>query len=325
MDVTTGAHLAGLSTKRGRCSALCHDPRTGIVALGHSTGTVTLWSPNMAAPVASVLCHRSPVTALAHDTGGNYFATAGMDGRVRVWDARKLQETHSYLSPAPARTIALSQRDLLAVGYGSGVEIWKDALAVKQTAPYMKHRVAGGAAVERLAFCPFEDVLAVGHEQGVASLIAPGAGEPNFDSFVANPFETARQRQEGEVHALLDKLPAESIMREPERIGTLARGHEREVERRQGAMEAANRGVVALQVGELKERRKTKGRSKSSKRHKRKQSNVISEQRERIAKKARVGDGKGDGKGKGSGGGEGKDGGVKKGGSVPLALARFKK
>lgn len=72
-----------------------------------------------------------------------------------------------------------------------------------------------------MAFCPYEDVLGVGHSGGMASLLVPGAGEPNFDSFVANPFISAKQRREQEVHQLLDKLPPETIMLNPDAIGVI--------------------------------------------------------------------------------------------------------
>jgi hypothetical protein len=50
-----------------------------------------------------------------------------------------------------------------------------------------------------------------GHSGGFASVVVPGAGEPNFDSFAANPYESAKQRREAEVAMLLDKLPATTI------------------------------------------------------------------------------------------------------------------
>jgi U3 small nucleolar RNA-associated protein 7 len=76
----------------------------------------------------------------------------------------------------------------------------------------MKHRLPGtGVAVNNVKFVPYEDVLGIGHSHGYSSIVVPGSGEPNFDAYEANPFETKKQTQEGLVHRLLEKLPAESI------------------------------------------------------------------------------------------------------------------
>jgi len=55
-------------------------------------------------------------------------------------------------------------------------------------------------------FCPFQDVLTIGHSGGLSSTLAPGSGEPNFDSSEADPFENKRVRREREVKGLLDKV-----------------------------------------------------------------------------------------------------------------------
>lgn len=83
--------------------------------------------------------------------------------------------------------------------------MFKDALSEKQSMPYMKHAIPG-SDISSLQFCPYEDVLGIGHAKGFTSVIVPGSGEPNFDALEANPFETKKQRKEHEVKMLLEKV-----------------------------------------------------------------------------------------------------------------------
>ena len=80
---------------------------------------------------------------------------------------------------------------------------------------------APGSQINDVAFCPFEDVLAYGHEGGLGSLVIPGAGEANFDALEVNPYETKKGRREGEVRQLLNKLQPEMISMDPDHIGRM--------------------------------------------------------------------------------------------------------
>jgi U3 small nucleolar RNA-associated protein 7 len=275
-DTTDGTIVVQHRTKAGRPLALEQNPHNSVMCMGHHNGTVSMWTPNMGQPVVRMLTHKGPLRDVAFDQTGTYMVTAGADAQVRVWDIRKYSIMHSYFAAQPPTSIDVSQRGLIAVSWGSRVQIWKNALAIKANSPYMNHTVANGAGhVRNVRFCPYEDVLGVGHSQGMTSMLVPGAGEPNFDAYVANPFENKRQKQEQEVSKLLDKLPPSMIQLEPEAVGKVRK--EPEEVQRQKRLEAqqAELSKKQSQLHKLERKNKKKGRAKPTKRAKKKRENII--------------------------------------------------
>ncbi|XP_054187170.1 WD repeat-containing protein 46 isoform X4 [Homo sapiens] len=107
---------------------------------------------------------------------------------------------------------------------------------------------------------PYNAVIHLGHSNGTASLWSPamkeplakilchrggvravavdstGAGEPNFDGLESNPYRSRKQRQEWEVKALLEKVPAELICLDPRALAevdviSLEQGKKEQIER----------------------------------------------------------------------------------------------
>lgn len=52
------------------------------------------------------------------------------------------------------------------------VQVYRDVWNTPVKKPYVAHKVHG--AVWGLNFCPFEDVLGVGHGDGFTSMLVPG-------------------------------------------------------------------------------------------------------------------------------------------------------
>jgi hypothetical protein len=373
-DVSTGALVAEHRTKLGPCGVLRQNPHNAVLALGHSNGTVTMWTPNINVPVVKLASHMGPVTALAVDGGGTYMVTAGMDARVKVWDVRRFQPVHDYFTISPARTVDVSQRGLVGIGFGSHVQVWgrdfalegasvgggaagaggggaRKALSAvaarlpgpeaaasgsssssaaasffpsgprmqlassaagageesdddddgaaavegrggegagrgylarlgataaalgvtKAKAPYLRHELPGKTVVT-LRFRPYDDVLSVGHSSGMSALIVPGAGEPNYDSLEANPYETKKAKREAEIHALLDRIPATAISLDPNAVGSVDRASQAvKLKEKKEVADAA--AAAAGAPGEKKTKRR--GIRKALK----KQANIITEQR----------------------------------------------
>lgn len=218
--------MAELPTRQGSPTSLCQNPYNAILHVGHQNGTVTLWSPNSTEALVKAQVHRGPVRSLAIDRQGRYMVSTGQDSKMAVWDIRMFKEVHSYSVPVPGSTVAISDRGLAAVGWGTQVSVWKglfDAAAADQgkvKSPYMAWG-GDGQRVERVRWCPFDDLLGVSHDKGFSSMIVPGSGEPNFDAMEVNPYETVKQRQEAEVRGLLTKLQPEMISLNPDFIGSL--------------------------------------------------------------------------------------------------------
>jgi U3 small nucleolar RNA-associated protein 7 len=235
-DVSTGTLIAETKTGLGVHSgkAMSQNSQNAIIHLGHSGGQVSLWSPTMPKALVRVLCHRGPVQGIAVNRTGQYMATIGLDSKCKLWDMRNAYQplyraeesagNYPFYNARPASSVAFSQTDLLAVATGSRISIWKEPFSLTPSQdstgkgaivvmPYLTHNHTGHL-IEHLEFCPFEDVLAVGSNRGVSSLLVPGAGEANFDSLHFNPFQTRRQRQEAEVKGLLEKLQPETIVLE---------------------------------------------------------------------------------------------------------------
>jgi U3 small nucleolar RNA-associated protein 7 len=273
-DTSTGQIVAEHRTKMGDCNVMRQNKRNAIVYLGHNNGTVSLWSPNMSTYCVKILCHSGPVQAAAISGDGNHLATAGLDGQVNVWDNRMYKKLHSYFSIRPANSLDISDTGLLAVAGGPHVQVWKDALVRKAQSPYLVHRLPG-ENVEEARFCPFEDVLGIGHSGGFSSIVVPGSGEANFDTFESNPFENKQQRRERTVHSLLNKLQPDMISLKSV-FGLLdSEGKEDVAEAKKKAQAEERRSVHDKNEAVNKKR----GRNSSSKRWLRKRTNIVDEKK----------------------------------------------
>ncbi|XP_061712038.1 WD repeat-containing protein 46 [Cydia pomonella] len=255
LDVSIGEIVGHYHNHLGRTSVMTQNPYNGTLCIGNSQGVVSLWSPTVKDPLAKILCHKSPLTAIAVDNRGMYMATSGVDRSLKIYDIRNLDGPvqHYKLRSAPV-DLTFSQKDMLAVGLDNVVEVYNNCCTQTTVKPYMRHRMAKNIC--NFKFCPYEDVLGIGTTKGFTSIIIPGSGEPNFDALESNPFQTKKQRKEAEVKALLEKIPPELITLNPFEVAEV------DVPTMKEQMEAKKKLLyVKPKKVDLTPRRKNKGKT----------------------------------------------------------------
>jgi U3 small nucleolar RNA-associated protein 7 len=346
-DTSTGALVAdfcfgGRALNLGPATSLAVNLSSGVLNAAHSNGVVSLWSPTQPQPLARFFAHPGGARHVVASLDGRTLITAGADSTVRAWDARTFRAHAAWALPATPTALAVSQRGLVAAGFGATVHVWsgaedgrgrrsgRAAAAADAGAgtgangarpalrsPYMVQQYPG-RPVAGLDFCPFEDVLAVCHAEGLASMIVPGAGEAVFDTHAPNPYETRKSRREAEVRGLLDKLRPETIALDVSNIG----GVDPDPAARLSEMRARVEEAAARERSKTVGKRRAKGKGKISKQLARKQKNVVDARRvellERREKERQEGRPR-----EGTSGGDGSAGGDTAGEAVQPALRRF--
>ncbi|KAI9567936.1 NUC141 domain-containing protein [Boletus coccyginus] len=229
-DTSTGALIAEHRTKAGACRTMTQNRHNAVIHLGHQNGVVSLWTPNLPHSAVQLLAHLGPVVGLSVDpsTGGRYMASSGADGTVKVWDCRNWKgAVREWTTRGGGAELEWSAKGALAVATGGSVNVYtkpsiQTPFAAKAAPPlYLTHAIPH-RPLSSVRFCPFQDILTVGHNAGLSSLLVPGSGEPNFDSNEADPFENKKRRQEREVKGLLDKIQPDMIALDPDFVGSLA-------------------------------------------------------------------------------------------------------
>lgn len=226
-DTSTGLMVAEHKTRMGAVQAMAQNKHNAIIHLGHQNGQVTLWSPNMSTPHVKLLAHLGPVHSIGIDPSsasmGRYMATSGADGKVKVWDSRNWGQTVREWSVRSSglHELDYSMKGMLAVGGKGGVTIYRDLKrGGGSPSPYLTIPLPG-LTPRQVAFCPYEDVLGVGHSAGFSSLLVPGAGEAQFDSNEADVFESYNRRREREVRGVLEKIQPDLITLDADFLGRL--------------------------------------------------------------------------------------------------------
>lgn len=183
------------------------NPFNFTVGVSSPKGVVDFYSPNSSESLLKVLAHNSRVNSIDFSTCGNYMLSAGSDRQCKVFDIRHtFKELFAYCTPKAASRVCLAQTGVAAVASGSQVFFWKDVHCEKQRAPCFKHEDLSRSPVTDMAFVPFEDFMGVASSDRFESILVPGTGARDYDTFETNLNPEVRQNREIAVRKLIEKV-----------------------------------------------------------------------------------------------------------------------
>ena len=230
-DISIGKQISVKETKYGLCDQLCVNQRNGVVTLGHNNGCITMWTPTNKEFVVKMLCHKSKICGLSIDKHGYEMATSDQNGYLKVWDLRTYKEIYSFKCYNTINNIEYSQNGLLGLSTGKTVLIYNmkqnfksfnyrenhssynelfESKYIDKENLYLMHKF-DRCLINSIKFCPYEDILGVGHNNGFNSVIIPGSGEANYDIFENDPFINKKYSNKIIVNKLMDKLQPDMI------------------------------------------------------------------------------------------------------------------
>ncbi|KAJ8920548.1 hypothetical protein NQ315_005417, partial [Exocentrus adspersus] len=88
LDISIGQLAGQYNTNLGRLTLLTQNPWNATLAVGHAKGVVSFWAPTSRDPLAKMLCHKAPISALHIDPTGMYMATAATNRELKIWDVQ---------------------------------------------------------------------------------------------------------------------------------------------------------------------------------------------------------------------------------------------
>lgn len=243
LDVSIGEMVAEFHSVDDKITMMKQNPTSAVLCVASPKGVVSMWSPSVKEPLARILCHPTPITALAFNPTGDKMVTSGIDRKIKLWDSRMFkQPLTEYQTKTPVNHISLSQKNVMAISMGNVCEIFRNVNmgSLHSIDSYLRNFEDG--AISSVEFVPYEDILGIGSSKGFSSVLVPGCGEANFDALEQNPFRTKSQRREHEVKALLEKIPSDLIALDSSQIVGV------DLDKLQQKLESKPEVVVSLQL-----------------------------------------------------------------------------